>query len=70
MAVHAKFNLPYPNRAQRSRLIRERSVASWSQNTNVRLAPEAANHKRPRLRWADFSSGRLISTGERPGDGP
>jgi len=21
-----------------------------------RFAPEAANHKRPRLRWADFSS--------------
>ena len=40
MAVLAKFNLPYPNRAQRSRLIRERSVASWSQNTNVPLAPE------------------------------
>jgi len=23
----------------------------------IRFAPEAANHKRPRLRWADFSSG-------------
>jgi hypothetical protein len=41
MAVLAKLNRPYPNHAQRSRLIRERSVASWSQNTNVRLAPAA-----------------------------